>query len=574
MKKDVPASTDSGPAPLGSRAPAEILIVEDSPTQAERLRFILEAHGYTTVSASDGWAAIDAAHQRQPDLVLSDIVMPEMDGYELCRTFKAEPALAGIPFILQTALSGREDVIRAIDAGADSFIAKTSGDEDILGRVQQLLDRARLPKAAKAGDDTLIEVNGHRYHISASRERILDLLLTTYDVTVRQNSELQETRDGLFRLNATLEEQVQARTVMLERSERCFRRTMEHHADGLVILDRGGVIVFANEVAGDILGRPKDRLEGVPFGFAVVAEEAAELEIVNEARETKLVEMRVVGIEWHGLPAHQVVLRDITESRRIEMEVRRKSRDLETMLYVASHDLREPLRGIRNFSRLVLERCEAQLDEKGRDYLARVLRAGARMDQLMADILAVSRAGRVITPSERVRGDELARQALTGLTDRVGATGAKIVFSGQFTDLRVDPTWAVLAIQNLIANALKFTRDGEAPEIEIGPCSRLIDGGMTHGVAVRDRGIGVAAEHAERIFQLFQRAVGRDVEGTGAGLAIVRQIAERHGGTAWMEPREGGGSMFGMTFGRAWSGTAALPGRPERKGNEHDATAS
>jgi signal transduction histidine kinase len=113
----------------------------------------------------------------------------------------------------------------------------------------------------------------------------------------------------------------------------------------------------------------------------------------------------------------------------------------------------------------------------------------------------------------------------------------------------VDKTWATQAIYNLIANALKFSREGEAPDVEVAPYRPEGPGRNAVGIVVRDRGPGIAPEHTERIFQLFQRAVGREVEGTGAGLAIVRQIAERHGGSAWVEPRQGGGSEFIITFG-------------------------
>lgn len=105
-----------------------------------------------------------------------------------------------------------------------------------------------------------------------------------------------------------------------------------------------------------------------------------------------------------------------------------------------------------------------------------------------------------------------------------------------------------MAIQNLVANALKFTPENVAPDIEI--CAYRSDTDSEPGIMIRDRGIGVPMRHAERIFELFQRAVGREVDGTGAGLAIVKQIAERHGGKAWVQAREGGGSDFVITFGR------------------------
>ena len=145
-----------------------------------------------------------------------------------------------------------------------------------------------------------------------------------------------------------------------------------------------------------------------------------------------------------------------------------------------------------------------------------------------------------------VDGAEIVAEALDRLSARIEETGAKVRIARDLARVRADRTWAVHALYNLLANALKFTREGEVPQIEIAPYRDTI-AGMT-GFRVRDKGPGVAPEHAERIFRLFQRAVGREVEGTGAGLAIVAAVAERHGGRAWVEPREGGGSEFIITF--------------------------
>ena len=139
------------------------------------------------------------------------------------------------------------------------------------------------------------------------------------------------------------------------------------------------------------------------------------------------------------------------------------------------------------------------------------------------------------------------RDALFRLEHRIIQTGAAVHVSDSLPKLRVDRTWATQAVYNLIANALKFSTPGESPQIEVEPY--LGSTANRTGVVVRDRGIGVAPEHLERIFEMFQRAVSRDIEGTGTGLAIVREVATRHGGKAWAEPREGGGMSFYLTFG-------------------------
>lgn len=275
-------------------------------------------------------------------------------------------------------------------------------------------------------------------------------------------------------------------------------------------------------------------------------------------------------LSWKSVPQPDglmyAVARDVTERKQAEESLRRaydelemrvqertaeitaKSRDLETLLYVTSHDLREPLRSIENFSRMVHDRYGEKLEEKGQDFLSRVIRAARRMDRLLADILALSRAQRMEIPDDDIDGETIVQEALARLEDVVSKTGAHVRIARTLPRLRVNKTWATQAVYNLLANALKFTCHGEPADIEVLPYHSK-ESNAALGLAVCDRGPGVAPEHAERIFQLFQRAVGREVDGTGAGLAIVRQVAERHGGRAWVQPRVGGGSEFILTFG-------------------------
>ena len=278
-----------------------------------------------------------------------------------------------------------------------------------------------------------------------------------------------------------------------------------------------------------------------------------------------------------------ILFKDITERKRAEEALRRahdqlemrvqertaeilaKTRDLETLLYVTSHDLREPLRGIENFSRMVHDRYGDRLDDKGRDFLQRVIRGTQRMDQLMTDILTLSRVQRMEGAVEDIQGESIVTEALRRLDHKIKETGATVRVVKPLPRWQGNRTWATQGIYNLIANALKFRRNGEAPDVEIAPYHSTVEDGSVVGLVVRDRGPGVAPEHAERIFQLFQRAVGREIEGTGAGLAIVRQVAERHGGRAWVQSREGGGAEFMLTFGAT----------NRQKGNDpHDESAS
>jgi len=263
----------------------------------------------------------------------------------------------------------------------------------------------------------------------------------------------------------------------------------------------------------------------------------------------------LVESRWGQMRAgdHSLVLetnRDITERRQAEQMILKKNKDLETLLYVTSHDLKEPLRAIESFSILLQERYADRLDEKGQDFLRRIVRATQRLDQLLTDILELSRAQRMEPPVDEIDANQLVQEVLRRLESRIKSTCARITVRSPLPRLRVNKTWAVQGIYNLVANALKFVAPGTPPDIEIAPHIEIdLDGEEVVGLVVRDRGPGVPSDQYDRIFELFRRAVGRDIEGTGAGLAIVRQVAERHGGRTWVSPRDGGGSEFFITFG-------------------------
>lgn len=240
------------------------------------------------------------------------------------------------------------------------------------------------------------------------------------------------------------------------------------------------------------------------------------------------------------------IIGDVHKLKQAEAMIQERNHDLETLLHVTSHDLREPLRSIESFSKMTRERYAASLDDTGIDYLDRVIRAAGRMNGLIDDIMRLSKARRAKVTPEPVEAMALIDEVRGRLEQRLHDSGGQISVAPDLPDLVVDRSWATQALFNLVANALKFHAPGEAPAVTISG----YDGDGQVGLIVADRGPGVDPEHRERIFELFQRAVGREVEGSGAGLAIVHQVAVRHGGRAWVQPREGGGSEFVITFGR------------------------
>jgi signal transduction histidine kinase len=198
------------------------MIVEDSPTQAAMLEELLRSHGYETQTAVDGQRALEAARRRPPALIISDVTMPVMNGFQLCLAVKQDPRLCHIPVILLTSLSAPRDLLSALEAGADFHVPKPYHDDHLLRKIAEAL--AHRSEAGRAGPVKVepVSVNGVTYRISASREKTLGLLLSTYEVAVGQYQELVQTRDELVALNESLELRVRERTssLMDEMTER------------------------------------------------------------------------------------------------------------------------------------------------------------------------------------------------------------------------------------------------------------------------------------------------------------------------------------------------------------------
>ena len=185
-----------------------ILIVEDSLTQAVELRELLQEHGYRVTIANNGQEGLAAARKRRPDLIISDIIMPVMDGYEMCQAIKHDEALWDTPVILLTVLSDTEDVIRALRAGVDYYLTKPYYENLLLARIESALAEPVRQKGEGAEERLEVTFTGEHHVITSDRQQILNLLLSTYENAVRQNQELIETQRKLQKLNEQLEEKV------------------------------------------------------------------------------------------------------------------------------------------------------------------------------------------------------------------------------------------------------------------------------------------------------------------------------------------------------------------------------
>lgn len=250
----------------------------------------------------------------------------------------------------------------------------------------------------------------------------------------------------------------------------------------------------------------------------------AELRLVNEALETKVKE-RTLRLE------------DMNQN------LSRSNQELQDFAYVASHDLQEPLRKIQAFGNLLEEEYSQALGE-GNDYLDRMRGAAHRMSVLIEDLLSFSRVTTQARPFDRVDLREVALEVVSDLEARIRDTNGKIHI-GKLPTVEADATQMRQLFQNLLANALKFHKEGVPPVIHVS--ARKL--GPRWRIYVKDNGIGFEEKYLDRIFAVFQRLHGRDAyEGTGIGLAVCRKIAERHNGTIIATSKHGEGSTFTITL--------------------------
>jgi PAS domain S-box-containing protein len=235
---------------------------------------------------------------------------------------------------------------------------------------------------------------------------------------------------------------------------------------------------------------------------------------------------------------------DITERVRAQEELRRANQDLEQFAFSASHDLQEPLRSIKIYSELLGRELESKLDGPARSYLE-FLRSGAtRMETLIRDLLAYTRAGEFEEPPAAVDANESLQAAVTALSSAATEASARIT-SDPLPTVRVHATHLQQLFQNLVGNSIKYRSPERVPEIHVG--AKRQSGYWLF--AVSDNGIGIEPEYNDSVFGLFKRLHTTDAySGTGIGLAICQRIVDKYHGRIWVESEFGQGSTFRFTL--------------------------
>ena len=239
------------------------------------------------------------------------------------------------------------------------------------------------------------------------------------------------------------------------------------------------------------------------------------------------------------------------ELERRNEELYQSNKELDDFAYIASHDLKEPLRGIHNFSSFLIEDYAGKLDDEGRSKLDTLMRLTRRMETLIDSLLQFSRLGRVDLAIDQVDLNEIVAEVLESLAITLQESGTQVRIPRKLPTVRADRARVGEIFYNLIVNAVKYN---DKPEkwIEIG--ALVEEGSESDGnppvFYVRDNGIGIAEKHHESVFRIFKRLHGRDKfgGGTGAGLTIAKKIVERHHGRIWLESSAGEGTTFYFTL--------------------------
>ena len=525
-----------------------ILVVEDSSTQAMELKYLLESAGFEVVVAHDGTSGFERCKQLDVDAVLSDVLMPGMDGYELCKAIKADPETASLSVLLLTSLSEPMDIIHGLSCGADNFVTKPYDGAYLVGRVRHLLENRALRGARKISSPSSVDVllMGKQFTINAEKEQMLDLLLATFEEVLRSRQREFEARLG---------EQT------LRDSQSVLQSALDAFARQISIVDARGKIQMFNapfrQFALDNGWDPRQSLEGALyfetwFSLSRAREQASRvqegLDAVRTGRQQAFFleysapvkgVMRFFSLSMTRFPDHgghllAIEHEDITARKQLERRSHhvRKMDAIGQLAGGVAHDFNNLLTVVRSYSDLLMQDL-APGSQQFSD-LEQILKATDSASALTKQLLAFGRQqlvklevldlNVVIEELDKMLRRLLGADIEYGITLEHGVPRVE-ADAGQIQQI----------LMNLVINARDAMPHGGKLQIETK--SLLLDDGYASshdGVApgryvvieVTDTGTGMSADVQARVFEPFftTKDVGK---GTGLGLATVYGIVQQ-----------------------------------------------
>ena len=566
----------------------DILIVDDNPETLALLGRILDERGYRVRPAPNGRHALKSVAARVPDLVLLDVKMPEMDGYEVCRRLKSKEKSRNVPVIFISAHGETAKKVEGFKAGGVDYIAKPFEREEVLARVGAHLRlrelTERLEQEVNQRTAELILANQQLREQIAERRRVEEVL--SWEAQVNQAAaELSQKLLSPASVD-DISDLIVEHAKRLTNSAFGFVGYIDPETNYLVcpthtrdiwqqcqIANKDIVFKKFTGLWGWVLTNRKPlltnapvddpRSSGTPPGHvpihrflsapALIGETlVGQVSVANKDydytnRELEVIErfanLYAIAVQRQRaeeeLARHRNHLEELVRERTAALEASNK--ELSGFTYSVSHDLRAPLRHIDGFMELLQKRAGTNLDERSRHYMDAISDAARKMGLLIDDLLSFSRMGRLAKSLKQVALANLVRDVIREVEpDTAGKT-----IDWRIDDLPMvegDAAMLRMVLVNLISNALKFTRPREQAQIEIGS---LPGQDSETVIFVRDNGVGFDMAYADKLFGIFQRLHRADeFEGTGIGLANVRRIITRHGGRTWAISEMDQGATF------------------------------
>jgi signal transduction histidine kinase len=530
--------------------PKRLMLVEDSATQAARLRRFFEAEKFEVIPVPTAELALEQLETALPDVIVLDYHLPGMDGNEFCRQIRLNVNTRAIPVLMLTAEDSDSAHLQGLASGADDYLAKSSDLDILLARVFALLRVPRGTSAIVSAENRFSRARilamddspTYLQHIAAELAAEHYFVETVADPGV-----------GLARLKETSFDCVLVDFEMpgLDGAEVC-KLIRDRHRDSdpeivLVMLtshdDKRRMALAFEAGADDYISKSSDitvtkaRIKALLRRKFLVEENRHILEEIKE-RELEALRARAAS----EVAEERAALAD--QLAAANQHLARANQLLEQFAYSAAHDLQDPLRKIRIFSQLLQSKLGHSLDEESTQYLSFCIQGAEQMEQLIQDLLLYANATKSADrPRKAVSLRAALDKALANLEVDIAQTGA-VVSVGPLPAMYVDEVRIQQLFQNLIGNAIKYRRPGVPPQIEVSACRQ--EGWWIFSVA--DNGIGISEKYWEKVFELFKRLDPGNYPGTGLGLAICKQIVEQFGGSISVESVLGIGSTFKLSI--------------------------